>query len=49
MKEIVFLLFAMFSGGYLIYKLARRGISKKYERKVQSPWSALNDGVDPTL
>jgi len=39
--------------GYFIYRIARRGISKKYERtsavKIHTnPWSALSAGVDPT-
>jgi hypothetical protein len=49
MSEIVLLISAMVLGGYLVFRLARRGISKKYERKAQSPWSALDEGVDPTL
>jgi len=35
--------------GYLILRISRRGISKKYDRKPESAWSALNDGIDPTL
>ena len=39
--------------GFLIYRIARRGISKKYERtsavKIHtSPWNALSAGIDPT-
>jgi hypothetical protein len=34
--------------GYLIYRISRKGISKKYDRKPESAWSALNDGIDPT-
>jgi hypothetical protein len=39
--------------GYLIYRIARKGISKKYERTSAarvhtSPWNALSAGVDPT-
>ncbi|MEI6216328.1 MAG: hypothetical protein WCP64_03550 [Actinomycetes bacterium] len=30
-------------------RLLRRGISPKYERKSLSAWSALSDGIDPTL
>ena len=36
-------------GGYLIYRFSRRGISKRYERKPQTPWNALSEGIDPTL
>lgn len=32
-----------------ILGLIRRGNSTKYERKPQSPWGALNEGIDPTL
>ena len=35
--------------GYFIFRISKRGISKKYDRKPESAWSALNDGVDPTL
>ena len=35
--------------GYLILILSRRGISKKYDRKPENSWSALNEGIDPTL
>ena len=35
--------------GYLILRLSRPGISKKYDRKPDNSWSALNDGIDPTL
>jgi hypothetical protein len=35
--------------GYLIFRISKRGISKKYDRKPESPWSALNDGIDPTV
>ena len=39
--------------GFFIYRLARKGISKKYERSSTSkahtnPWSALSAGEDPT-
>lgn len=39
--------------GYLtvtvIVGFIRRGKNTKYERKPQSPWGALNEGIDPTL
>ncbi|MEI6867181.1 MAG: hypothetical protein WCK62_01640 [Actinomycetes bacterium] len=33
----------------IIRRLLRRGISPKYERRPRSPWSALSDGIDPTI
>lgn len=30
-------------------RLVVRGATKKYQRKPQSPWGALNEGIDPTL
>jgi hypothetical protein len=48
MKEIFVLLVALTSTFALIFWLAKRGISKKYDRKPTSPWSALNDGIDPS-
>ena len=35
--------------GYFIFRISKRGISKKYDRKPESAWSALNDGIAPTL
>jgi hypothetical protein len=39
--------------GYLVViavmGLTRKGKSTKYERKPQSPWGALNEGIDPSL
>jgi hypothetical protein len=55
MKELIIFLTALAIGVFLIYRMARRGISKKYERKptkeglVTNSWSALNEGVDPSL
>jgi hypothetical protein len=43
------LFISVFAIGYLILRLSRRGISKKYDRKPENSWSALNDGIDPTL
>lgn len=34
--------------GYLIFRISRRGISKKYDRKPDNAWSALSNGIDPT-
>jgi len=45
--SILFIL--VFVIGYFILRLSRRGISKKYDRKPENSWSALNDGIDPTL
>lgn len=55
MKELIIFLSALAIGLFLLYRMARRGISKKYERKsskeglVTNSWSALNEGVDPSL
>lgn len=39
--------------GYLLFTLIRtlmrKGTSSRYERKPQSPWGALNEGIDPSL
>ncbi len=39
--------------GYLlaivIASFVKKGKSSKYERKPQSPWGALNEGIDPTI
>ena len=39
---------------YVVVKLARRGLSKRYDRptkstKPENKWNALNAGEDPTL
>ena len=55
MKELIIFLFTLVMGLFLLYRMARRGISKKYERKpskeglVTNSWSAQNEGVDPSL
>lgn len=38
---IVFILFTV--------RLIRRGISKRYEPGVKTPWNSLTEGEDPTL
>jgi len=39
--------------GYLLFTLIRtlmrKGKNTRYERKPQSPWGALNEGIDPSL
>ena len=47
--DIFFLVTGILIVGFFIFRISKRGISKRYERKTQTPWSALNDGVDPTL
>ena len=49
MVEIVILVVAALFVGLVIYRLSKRGISKKYDRKPANPWNALNEGVDPSL
>jgi len=34
---------------FLSVRLVRRGLSKRYEPKARTPWSALSEGEDPTL
>lgn len=34
---------------FTVKRLIARGATKKYQRKPQSPWGALNEGIDPTL
>jgi hypothetical protein len=48
MKEVVILLLALIPTLGLVFWLIKRGISKKYDRKAPSPWSALNEGIDPS-
>ncbi len=39
-------------GYFLVIVIAnsvKKGKTSKYERKPQSPWGALNEGIDPTL
>jgi hypothetical protein len=49
MIKLILLLASTSILGYLIFRISRRGISKKYDRKSESAWSALNDGIDPTI
>jgi hypothetical protein len=49
MVEIIILVVAALFVGLIIYRLSKRGISKKYDRKSANPWNALNEGVDPSL
>ncbi len=44
---IVILLLALFI--YLSIRLTKRGLSKRYEPRAQTPWNSLNEGEDPTL
>jgi hypothetical protein len=48
MKILVILFLVVLASGYLLFRMARKGLSKKYDRHPTTPWSALNDGVDPT-
>jgi hypothetical protein len=44
---IVFLLLTL-SISFAI-RLSRRGLSKRYEPRAQTPWNSLNEGEDPSL
>ena len=44
---IVAALFLLFI--YLSARLTKRGLSKRYEPRAQTPWNSLNEGQDPTL
>jgi len=43
---IVALLLLLFI--YFSIRLARRGLSKRYEPRATSPWNSLNEGEDPS-
>jgi hypothetical protein len=51
-RDLVIFLATALVIGYLIFRLIRRGISKKYDRTspvtAKSTWNALSDGEDPT-
>jgi uncharacterized membrane-anchored protein YhcB (DUF1043 family) len=51
-RDLIIFLVAAIVIGYLIFRLIRRGISKKYDRTspvtAKSTWNALSDGEDPT-
>jgi hypothetical protein len=49
MVELIILVAAALFVGLIIFRLSKRGISKKYDRKPANPWSALNEGIDPSL
>ena len=49
MVQLILLAIAALVVALIIYCLTKRGISKKYDRKPANPWSALNDGIDPSL
>lgn len=49
MVELIILVAAALLVGLIIFRLSKRGISKKYDRKPANPWSALNEGIDPSL
>ncbi len=51
-RDLIIFLVAAIVIGYFIFRLIRRGISKKYDRAspvtTKSTWNALSDGEDPT-
>ena len=49
MIEIAVLVFSVIFVGYVILRISRRGISKRYERKPANSWNSLNEGIDPTI
>jgi hypothetical protein len=49
MIEIIALVLSLLLLTYFIFRISRRGISKRYERKPENPWSALSEGIDPTI
>ena len=49
MIKVTLLLISTGVLGYLTFRISKRGISKKYDRKPESACSALNDGIDPTV
>ncbi len=49
MIEIAGLILSVLIVSYFIYRISRRGISKRYERKPKNSWSSLTEGIDPTI
>ncbi len=47
--SIAILIAALIILGYLLMRMNRKRGPSKYERKPSSPWSALNEGEDPSL
>jgi len=51
-RDLIIFLAAAIVISYLIFRLIRRGISKRYDRRspvaAKSTWNALSDGEDPT-
>jgi len=49
MTEVLLSIALFILGGYFVYRISRRGLSDRYERKPETPWSSLSEGKDPTL
>jgi len=49
MSKIIYILIMMLGAGFLLRLSVRGERKRKFERKSATPWSALNDDVDPTL
>jgi len=49
MSTIIYILMMMLAVGFLLRLSVRGERKRKFERKPATPWSALNDDVDPTL
>jgi len=46
--SIIGSLIIIFIAAFLILRLSMRGSMNKYEKKPQSKWNSLSEGVDPT-
>ena len=46
--SIIGSLIIIFIAAFLILRLSKRGSMSKYEKKPQSTWNSLSEGVDPT-
>jgi hypothetical protein len=49
MSKVLYILILMLGTGFLLRLSVRGERKRKFERKPATPWSALNDDVDPTL
>ena len=47
--KLLLVLGMLLLAAYFSVRLVRRGLSRRYEPKHRTPWSALSEGEDPTL
>jgi uncharacterized membrane protein len=47
--KLVILLLLLVIFLFLSVRLTRRGLSRRYEPKAQTPWNILNEGQDPSV